>query len=311
MSDDLHGAFQAALDPMRPGLTPGVTTVYRAARWRRRQRRATETFAVITMIGLGVAATSLLYPASNDSGKAVLAQGAPATATVNGLSLSLTLDQQVAGLGQVVTGVATLENTSDHKVFWNGGSCQAPEQEPEVYVSVQTALAHGDTPADARLAAFKRDALTSAPGSYAFLNSGQPAGLKVACTSESVTRELLPGGKLTRQLSWVAQTPADTAIDGDVPVSAHFFFSSAPQEQASSITASASLHLTGGESQRLTAGMAIDAALRDPTFATAVMNREASTIGRLLPGVASGKPWWRVELVSREGVDVAIFTVSA
>ncbi len=217
---------------------------------------------VASLAGLALAVSLLSAPGEAPS-RAKAVNAARAVGFVNGVRLSLEVPARVVRVGDLVHARASVTNTLADPVRFGGGSCQEPANEPNVQVDLRPGQPRGQRWAGVA-GEFKARALSGAPYRHAMTRREELGG----CLTYLRTWELAAGQTLAvPDVVWRAQTPVNSVFDGDGQIRATFRFTTGPSQRTPfEVSATVPLHMTGGDSRRLSPAGAVDAALADPAF---------------------------------------------
>jgi hypothetical protein len=215
----------------------------------------------------------MVLVASAACGGRVASPPAPATVTVDGVTLTLELDRGELREGDLVSATLTIRNTNNHDVVWTSGGCQIVGQ----------VLALPPFPDPGRhwpgaLGTFKSWALQHAE-SYAYFTDEETwrAGGR-ACPAVVYTNTLAAGERLRSRWVWDGKVAsglggARRAPGGPIDVASTFFIG--PQPAAKELRAVASLLIRGPADPYISPGVAIDRAYDDGRLARWLEGRPA------------------------------------
>jgi hypothetical protein len=200
------------------------------------------------------------------------------TAERGGVVVTLAIDRDVVLPGESVRVQVTARNLGPHPVVWHGFGCEL--------AAVFTIRADGNAePEPGRrwpgMAGRLKDTVAaSADGLAPFVPAEQPAvGVPTACNLDRGFNELAPRGELAAQATWRAETGFGApAPRGGYRLGAAFplIARGRPQDPAAfdagqdvrPIELELPLTIAGNDQDVLSPGLAIDALLADPVFAS-------------------------------------------
>jgi hypothetical protein len=267
----LPDAVREAVEHAVAGAPSGEDLLAATLRRERPHRWLPVVAAAAAVVAIAVGVTVVQ---TRDHASAPTVPATDAQTALDGLRMTLQLDRSSARVGDLVHAKASVTNTRSTPVRFGGGSCQAPENQPNVDVDLRPGQPRGrgwtGTAAEAKAAALEKAPYT---GTFA-AKEGQ-----TACLDYYRTWTLDPGRTLTvPDVVWRARTPYNSAYDGSGTVRAVFRYTLRADEQVPhELAVQLPLHVTGGDPGVLSPAAAVDRALSDPAFAAFVDANPPST----------------------------------
>jgi hypothetical protein len=196
-----------------------------------------------------------------------------ASGVTDGVTLRLELDRASIKPGDVVWATVTIENTNDHSIQWVGGGCNVPGR----VTARIPALADYGRNWDYPFAELKKRLVTVySQGFVPLLDEAawnkRSSGGQI-CTMDIRGIDLAPHGKLTSRFAWDGMINGSPAPNGDIAITAGLDMNDVQQMVGKTVSASATLPLSGGATTRVSAAQAFDAALADARFTSWVRQR--------------------------------------
>lgn len=209
-----------------------------------------------------------LAPSAPSGTPAVTASG-----ITDGVTLRLDLDRASIKPGDMVWATVTIENTNDHSIQWIGGGCNVPGR---VTARIPVLADYGRN-WDYPFAELKKRLVTVFSQGYLPLLDEAAWNKRASggqiCTMDIRSVDLAAHGKLMSRFAWDGMINGSPAPDGDITITAALEMNDLQHMVGKSVSASATLPLSGGATTRVSAAQAFDAALDDARFATWVRQR--------------------------------------
>ena len=196
-----------------------------------------------------------------------------ASGVTDGVTLRLDLDRASIKLGDVVWATVTIENTNDRSIQWIGGGCNVPGR---VTARIPVLADYGRN-WDYPFADLKKRLVTVFSQGYVPLLDEAAWNKRASggqiCTMDIRAVDLAAHGKLTSRFAWDGMVNGSPAPNGDVTITAALEMNDLQHMVGKSVSASATLPLSGGATTKVSAAQAFDAALDDARFASWVRAR--------------------------------------
>ncbi len=217
---------------------------------------------------LAACGSRALAPSSPSGTPAVTASG-----VTDGVTLRLDLDRASIKPGDVVWATVTIENTNDRSIQWIGGGCNVPGR---VTARIPVLADYGRN-WDYPFAELKKRLVTVFSQGYVPLLDEAAWNKRASggqiCTMDIRAVDLAAHGKLTSRFAWDGMIHGSPAPNGDITITAGLEMNDLQHMVGKSVSASATLPLSGGATTRVSAAQAFDAALDDSRFASWVRAR--------------------------------------